>query len=579
MTYAALSPTGERDVLRITLRGLASHRARLALTGLSIVLGVAFVAGTYVFTDTLGDSFDTLFDDAFAGIDVQVRSVGADDLEFAQADRIPADLLERVATVPGVADAWGSVVGYAQFLSSDGEPIVNGGAPTFGLSWPDTTGETSYRIRTGGPPTGPGEVVMDASTAARFDFAVGDTVTILTAGPTIEATISGTAGYGDAGSFGGATAALFDLATAQDLLGADGRFDTIDVIVAAGISSQAVIERLDPLLPDGVEAVTASTAADDLAGTIRQGLGFFTTFLLVFAFIALFVGSFIIQNTFRIVVAQRTRELALLRAIGATGGQVTRVVVTEAAIVGLAAAVVGLGLGIGLAVGLRAVFEALGAAFPPSPVRIAPRTIVVALTVGVAVTLVSALIPARKAATVPPVAPLQNVDLSPGRRSLRNRTVLGIALNVIGTLALFQGLFDLVTTAALSPIQFVGIGAAAVFIGVAVLSPVFARPVAAVIGAPLPRLLKTPGLLARGNAMRSPRRTSATASALMVGLALVSGISILAASAKATVGELLTGGGRDRHDIDGHRHEQHHRLHDGDQAQRTEPGPRPGRCR
>jgi putative ABC transport system permease protein len=531
-------------VLRITLRGLAGHRARLILTGLSIVLGVAFVAGTYVFTDTLGDSFDTLFDDAFAGIDVQVRAETEEDLGFVQASRIPAALLEQVEAVPGVADAWGSVTGYAQFVSPEGEPIVVGGAPTFGLSWPDTAAETGYRLRSGRPPSASGDVVMDASTAARYGFEVGDTVSILLAGPTLQATITGIAGYGDAGSFGGATAALFDLVTAQRIFGAENAFDTIDVVATPGVAAETIVERIAPVLPAGVEAVTGSSAAADLAGTIREGLGFFTTFLLVFAFIALFVGSFIIQNTFRIVVAQRTRELALLRAIGATGAQVTRIVVIESLVVGFFAAAIGLAAGIGLAVGLRTVFESFGASFPPTPIRIAPRTVLVSLGVGVAVTLVAALIPARKAAAVSPMAALQNVDLAPGRRSLRNRAVLGFTLNAIGTAALAQGLFDVVPTGALTPIQFVGVGAAAVFIGIAVLSPVFARPIAAAIGAPFPRLLRVPGLLARGNAMRSPRRTSATASALMVGLALVSGIAILAASARATVGAIIAGGFR-----------------------------------
>jgi putative ABC transport system permease protein len=520
-------------VWRATVKGLLAHKLRLGLTGLAVVLGVAFVAGTYVLTDTIDQTFDDLFGDISGGVDVSVRAASGFTGGDVGRETIPAELVATVAAVPGVAAAEGGVGGYAQLVDESGEAITTTGAPTLGTNWMRTAALSPLRLRTGREPRQPDEVVVDAVTARRNDLALGDTVRILFRGPPGDFTIVGITGFGEADNLAGATLAAFETTTAQQVLAKPGRFDTIDVKAADGVGALELRQRVEAVLPAGFESVTGSQVAEEGAEDIQDALGFLGTALLVFAGIALFVGAFIILNTFSILVAQRTRELGLLRALGAQRGQVLRSVVAEAAIVGLVASLVGVGLGVLVAIALQALLRAFGIDLPGTATRILPRTVIVSLVVGEVVTLLSAIVPARRASSIAPMAALREGQPEDAG-SLRRRTLAGVVLASAGVAVLAWALMG-----DAGGIGLVGLGAALVFVGVALVAPVAARPLARAIGSPLPRLMGISGKLARQNAMRNPRRTAATAAALTVGLGLVGCVSVLAASIKASSVEII----------------------------------------
>ncbi len=522
---------------RVTLKGLAAHKLRLMLTGLAIVLGVGFVAGTYVLTDTINATFTNLFEQTTKGIDVAVRSNATFSSQGnVQRAPMPATLLDQVKRVDGVRDAEGAVAGYAQFVGRNGKPVNTGGAPTLGVSVSTVPElQSSTTLREGRRPTAPGEVAVDASTARKQGFHRGDRVKILFQGPPREFTVVGLLGFGQADNLAGATLAGFDLATAQQVLNRTGRYDEIDVVATPGTTPEVLRDRVRAALDPRYEVLTGKQLAADQAKAVGQFTKFINYALLAFAFVALFVGSFIIVNTFSIILAQRSRELALLRCLGALRRQVLRSVLAEALIIGLVASVVGLGFGILIAIGLKAVFKAVGADLPSTTLEIQPRTILVALAVGVLVTLAASLFPALRATRVPPVAALQQEAVAAPVLAGRRRIVLGALVTLAGVALLLAGLFAdrgnrLVNIAA---------GAVVIFLGVGVLSPLVARPLSRVLGWPFARWAGEPGRLARENAMRSPRRTASTAAALMIGLALVSLVTIFAASAKASVTKVL----------------------------------------
>ena len=508
---------------KVTIKGLLAHKLRLALTALAIVLGVTFISGTFVLTDTLHNTFTMLFGNIYQKVDFQVR--GAAQLGTganAARNELPESLLATVRGVAGVQAAQGQVTGYAQFVARDGKAISTGGAPTLAVAFDPDPQISPLHLIAGGPPVTPDDVVMDAGTAQKYDFTVGDRVRILSAGPPRTFTITGITEFGTANNLAGATLAAFTLPTAQAIALETGKLDAINVVTAPGASKAAVQQAIARALPPGVEVVTGQTVANENTSSINQALSFFSTALLVFAFISLFVGAFTIFNTFSIIVGQRTRELALLRIVGASRRQVFRSVLAEAAIIGLVSSVIGLGLGVLAALGLQALLRGFGVTLPPGSLVFEPRTVLVGLVVGVGVTVVSAIGPARGAVRIPPVAALDDRQTA-ASASLRRRFIWGIAVAAIGAVLLGLGL-------AKPAIQLVGIGAAALFIGVATLSPAVARPLSSVIGRPLPRLLGVAGKLGRENSMRSPRRTAQTAAALMVGLALVSAMAVFGAS-------------------------------------------------
>jgi putative ABC transport system permease protein len=510
----------------VVLQGLLAHKLRLALTALAIVLGVTFISGTFVLTDTLHTTFTSLFGRVYQNVDFEVRGVttlsGANGDTGAIRNPIPERIATSVRHIPGVAYADGIVTGYAQFVSPHGKAVSNGGAPTLGLSYDAHAQLSSLHLTAGTAPRSPHDVVMDAGTAQKYHFKVGEHVRVLLAGPTQTFTISGIVRFGTASNLAGATIAAFELPTAQRLFDTVGRYDAIDIRTAPGSDNQAVKRAIAAALPKGVEVVTGQTVANEQSNDINQSLSFFSTALLVFAFISLFVGGFTIFNTFSITVGQRTRELALLRIVGASRRQVFRSVLAEAAIVGTVASLVGLALGVVAAFGLEELLKGFGITLPSGPLVFEGRTVAVGLLVGIGVTLVSAISPARRAVQVPPVAALADYRADQ-QESSRRRIIVGSIFGLLGVAVLVYGLSR-------PAIQLVGLGAVALFIGIGMLAPVVARPMASVIGRPLSRLFGIAARLGRENSMRSPRRTAQTASALLVGIALVSTIAVFGAS-------------------------------------------------
>ena len=424
----------------VTIKGLLAHKLRLALTALAIVLGVTFISGTFVLTDTLNNTFTVLFGNIYQKIDFQVRGVaqlgsGAN----ATRNELPESLLATVRGVPGVQAAQGQVGGYAQFVAQDGKAIQTGGAPTLGVSFDPDQQISSLHLVAGGPPVTADDVVMDAGTAQKYGFTVGQRVRILFAGPPRTFTITGIAQFGSANNLAGATLAAFTLPTAQAVLQEVGHLDDITVVAAPGASKPAVQRDIARALPPGVEVVTGQTVVNEQTSSVSQALSFFSTALLVFAFISLFVGGFTIFNTFSIIVGQRTRELALLRIVGASRRQVFRSVLAEAAIVGLVSSAIGLGLGVLAALGLEALLRGFGITLPTGSLVFEPRTVLVGLAVGVGVTVVAAVGPARNAVRIPPVAALDDRQSGPGV-SMRRRFIWGTAVALVGVVLLAIGL-------------------------------------------------------------------------------------------------------------------------------------------
>ncbi|MGY1745926.1 ABC transporter permease [Blastococcus sp. SYSU D00695] len=526
---------------RTTYRNLMAHKLRLAMSGLAIVLGVAFVAGTLVFTDTLSKTFNDLFRSTSA--DVNVERAAAFDQGLTgtgaggTASYVPADLVDEIAAVDGVA----AVEGYVQaegvyILDRDGDVLDTGGAPGLGVSWVTEQSVSPSTLVDGREATAPGEVMIDTNAAEETGYRVGDTIALLTPGPRIEAELVGTFRFGDEGGLAGATLTAFDATTAQELLTAPGQFTGISIAAADGVSDDELAERVATAVGAEYDVKTATEQADSLATDFSEGLAFFNVFLLVFAGVALFVGTFIILNTFSMLVAQRTKELALLRALGASRAQVTRSVLGEALVLGVLGSTVGLAAGYGIAAGLRALFGSFGLTLDGALV-FAADTVVWSYVIGVAVTVLAAYLPARRAARTPPVAAMRD-DVVAEERGLRRRTVIGVVLAGAGVLALVAGtLTDDGSNAA----SLVGVGALALILGATALSPVLARPFLRVVGAVLPRFFGTTGRLAQENAVRNPRRTAATASALMIGLALVSAFSVIGASTNKSIDALIAG--------------------------------------
>ena len=422
---------------------------------------------------------------------------------------IDESVLATVQAVPGVRVADGNVSGYAQFVNRSGKAIGNPqqGAPTLGFAWNDDPSLSPLRLAAGDPPRGPDQVVMDKATADKEDFAVGDQVTVLTQGGSRPFTISGITRFGDVDSPLGATLAVFDTPTAQQVLGLPGKFSDVAAAADAGVSQTELAQRAQSALPPGLEAVTGKDLTSEQQSQSRDALGFFNTFLLVFAVIALFVGSFLIYNTFSIIVAQRSREMALLRAIGARRRQVLGSVMVEAVVTGLVASAVGVVAGLGIAIGLRNLFAVLGIDIPASGLTIEPNAVIVPIIVGLVITVASAFFPARRASRVPPVAAMRDVHVDESSRSVI-RVALGVVVLALGFLLLFIGLVIRPDNA----LAVVGLGAVVTFLAVAVLGPVIAAPVSRVIGLAHPAVCEArratwPGRTPRGarDALR-PRR-------------------------------------------------------------------------
>ena len=467
-------------MFKSTVRGMLAHKLRLALTTASIALGVAFLAGTLILTDTMKLAFEQLFGKVSAGTDAVVRQEAAFDQGGGvglSRGPIDASVLEQVRTVDGVRAAEGSISGYALLTDTEGKAVTTaGGAPTMGYNLPDDgqlRGET--KILSGHAPRGRHEVAIDASSAEDHDIPLGSTIKVLFRGPTEEFTVVGTVGFGDSKDLGGTTGAYFDTSTAAAVLGQPATYDSIGVSAEDGVSDAALAKRLDAVVPDGTEAVTGAAVAQESSDAVNEDLTFVTILFGVFAGIALFVGSFIIWNTFTMIVSQRSREIALLRAVGATRRQVMRNLVTEAFLLGAFASAVGLALGVAVAKGLTFLMDAVGFSLPSTATQIEPRTIVVSLVVGTLVTVVASVIPARRATKVLPVEALR--EATPGSRPpSRTRAVLGTLMGGAGLAGVFTGLYSG------GGGRMVMLGILGVVLGVMTLAPLAARPLAAAIG-------------------------------------------------------------------------------------------------
>ncbi len=525
-------------MLTATLRSMVAHKLRLVLTTASIALGVALLAGTLILTNTMGVAFDQLFGKIGAGTDAVVRT----EAPYTQTEGvgttrgpIAASVLDRVAGVDGVRKAEGSVQGYALLTDTEGKAITtNGGAPTNGYNLPaDEELRGDVELLSGEAPTNGREVAIDATSAEGHDIALGSRIKVLFQGSTREFTVVGTVGYGDGiTDLGGTTSAYFDTSTAQKVLGTRGMFDRIDVSAEAGTSQAELAGRLSDVLPQGTEAVTGTAVAAENAAATKANFGIVGVIFGIFAGIALFVGSFIIWNTFTMTVSQRSREIALLRAIGARRRQVLGSLLTEALALGVLASAAGFGLGIAVAQGLKQLMDVVGLALPFTTLQIEASQVWISMAVGVGVTVLAALVPARRATKVLPIEALRE-STPGGEKTSRLRAVVGLTVLAGGVAALVGSLYGD------GGMKLFGIGLAAAMVGVIVALPVAVRPLAAAIGAPL-RLRGLPGDLAKQNATRNPRRTSATAAALMIGLTLVVSMGVFASSLKASFGDVLS---------------------------------------
>ena len=531
---------------RFALKGLLGRKLRTALTAFAIVLGVAMVSGTYVLTDSIDKAFDSIFTESRAGSTAVITGKSAFDISEGSGVTAPLldeSLLEEVRGVSGVGAAEGSVDGEAQLIGDDGKAIVYGGAPNLGFSIADGDSVFNPLTLIEGAWPGTGEVAIDKATADKEDFAIGKVIGVQGDGPVERLRIAGIFRFGSVSTIGGATLAGFDLPTAQKIFDKAGKLDEIAVAAAPGVAEATLIQELEEVLPPTAEVKLASEQAEEDAADTNEFITFLQGFLLAFAGIALFVGSFVIANSLSITIAQRTREFATIRTLGGSRRQVLGSIVIESLVVGTVASIIGLISGLALAKGLFKLFDLVGFTLPNQGLLLETRTIVVSLLVGILVTLVASLRPAIRATRVPPIAAVREGATLPESRFARFRTVGSLGLTALGFAALAFGLFGsgLGTTEVL---LWMGIGALLIFIGVALFSARLVRPLAKVLGAPAAQIGGAAGKLARDNARRNPQRTASTAAALMIGLALVTLVATLAAGITSTfrgaVNEIFT---------------------------------------
>jgi putative ABC transport system permease protein len=528
-------------VIRVALRGLLGRKLRAILTALAIILGVAMVSGTYVLTDSIDRAFDNIFTDSRQGSSVVISGKSAFDITEGSGATEPSfnqSLLQEVRDVPDVAEAEGSVDGEAQLIGDDGKAIVYGGAPNLGFSIANGESRFNPLELVEGSWPGNDEVVIDGATADKEDFRIGDMVGVQGRGPVQELRISGIVRFGSVSTIGGATLAGFDLPTAQRIFNKPGQLDEIAVAARTGVSDEQLVREIREILPPNTEVQTAEEQARSDAEETDEFISFLQTFLLAFGGIALFVGAFVIANSLSITIAQRTREFATLRTIGASRRQVLGSIIVEALVVGLVASVIGLFLGLGLARLLFWLFDLVGFTLPNTGLLFQTRTIVVALLVGMLVTLFASLRPAFRATRVPPIAAVREGATLPESRFARFRAPGAILLTLAGFGALIFGLFGsgLGTTEIL---LFMGLGALLVFIGVALFASKLVPWLATALGWPTARIGGAAGQLARGNAKRNPQRTASTAAALMIGLALVTLVAVLGQGIRSTFNEAV----------------------------------------
>ena len=509
-----------------------ARKGRLVLTSLAVILGTAFLSGTFVFRDTINQTFDRLFADVFRDVNAYVRSTTFLELDFGGEQRAatPIAVLDTVRGVEGVTSATGDIQAFARVIGKDGEPLGSegNGPPTFGgIASSDSAG--LWSITEGRLPVGSNEVVLDKATADNGEFVVGDTVRVVAVRGTREFTMVGIANYGDISSPGGATFALFDQPTASEFLLQPGFVDAILVEGDDSVSDEVLAQRINAALAADLklETLTGAEITAEVQGQIKDVLNIFSTFLIVFSYIALGIGSFVIYNVFSITAAQRLRENALLRAIGASRRQVSRALLVESTAMGVVGSVIGFGIGILLSQLLSALLKATGFEVPTQGLAISTSAFVNTFVAGVLVTVLAAWLPARRAGRVPPLAALRDTALDTAGNITR-RVIVGLIIVALGGVGLASAMRD-------APIQILGLGVLGVFTGILVLGPAIARPVALTLGIPVAKLRGVSGAMARQNAARNPKRTSRTAAPVLLGVALVTAFTALAASIRSEI--------------------------------------------
>ncbi|MFA5775008.1 MAG: FtsX-like permease family protein [Ilumatobacteraceae bacterium] len=512
-----------------------ARKGRLFLTSLAIILGTAFLSGTFIFSDTLNRTFDQLFTGVYKDVDAYVRSSNFVEVQFGgeQRARIPITELDTVRDVPGVVDAVGAISAYARIINKDGSPLgTDNGPPNFGAIVSESFSGL-WSVDTGRLPVGPSEMMMDKWSAKKGKFAVGDTVRVNAQSGSREFALVGIATFGNVSSPGGATFALFDQPTASEFLLAPGYVDAFLVKSDGSLTDVELAAKIDAALPPSakLETLTGAEITKEEQDLIGEALGFLSTFLTAFSLIALGIGCFVIYNVFSITAAQRLRENALLRAIGASRRQITRALLVESLVIGLLGSILGFFAGIGLSRGLSALLGAVGFEIPASGLSIELRTVMITIIVGVAVTVLSAILPARRAGKVPPLAALRDTAIET-TGSNKTRFTIGLVVLALGAAAL-------IAAGTGANIAFLGFGVLFVFAGVLIVGPGVARPIALWIGRPIEKLRGVTGAMARQNAARNPKRTARTAAPVLIGVALVTAFTAFASSVKAEIRDTI----------------------------------------
>ncbi len=519
-------------MIRIAWRSLVAHKLRSFLTALAILLGVAMISGTYVFTDQINRAFDEIFTEAYSGTDVTITRKASFTSQFSQAlSGLPESMVDDVRAVDGVGEAYGYIAGQGA-LAVDGEVVETGGSPTLFFSYvPSEMSATSYVE--GEPPAQTGDLGISQKFAEDEGLGVGSRVTVITDTGAYDTAVSGVFVFGSESSLGGSILLNMTLEDGQAWFDMAGRVSEIDVQAAEGVSPDELAARIRAALPEEAEVKTGEQAAADQSAEISDAIGsFLNPVLLSLGGVAVLVGAFIIFNAFTMTVTQRRREFAMLRALGASRRQVLLSITGEALVMGVLASLVGLVVGLGFAAGVNALMKALDVDIPLSGLVMEARTVVVGLAVGISVTLLSALVPALRATRVPPIAALQEGATLPPSRVARFAPYIAAAVAALGVAGVVNGMYGVGTTT--QRLLAVAAGAVLIFVAVAMLSKYFVAPVAGFIGWPLKRLAKTSGRLARDNSMRNPARTAATASALMIGLGVVVFVAVFAQGLKSS---------------------------------------------
>ena len=544
----------KRPLFLLAWKNLKTYPVRIFLTTSSIILGVAVIIASNIFSESNKSAFDNLFSGIYEGVDLVVQPIQEDFAEGFSGDggqgpisfevkKIPDERIEEISNLPSVKAAWGEVLGFAQFIKIvDGETVLisNGFAPTFGAAWDSNPYAQQWSLVEGEPPTNTKEVVMDVVTAENHDFKVGDRVTVLAGATPASFTIVGIAEFANVGAPGGATFALFEFRTAQKLLDSRGEVDLINVVIENNFDINDVKTDITNLDSENLNVINAQEAAAEQADSIKQGLDFFNTILNVFAGIAIFVGAFIIQNTFRILLLQRTKELSLLRALGTSKRQIYRLVISESLFMSVIGSGLGIALGIGLAVAVKEGLQYFEFGLPDGPLVLTTEAAITGLIIGITVTIFSSLLPARKASQVSPMEAIRDSVSTPRRKSLFMRLVFGSLISVVGFGMLFGVLYDFLDLPTLSSLQQVGFGAGVIFIGISVITPSITKPFVFLFDKAYNLVFGILGKLATENSKRTPRRTASTASALMIGLTLISLANVITTSFKAQAESLIS---------------------------------------